>query len=110
MTTLNNAEIHPVESLPLLPIEPERWRAIINVIELSPQQAKILDLLLRGMDDKEIAPVVGIPQSILRDNIARILARTGSNNRMELATHVLTLSHKLKATEAEAVFYGKHLF
>jgi DNA-binding NarL/FixJ family response regulator len=105
----NTSEIPHAEFLPLPRIEPDCWRAILNVIELSPQQAKILDLLLRGMDDKEIAPVVGIPQSTLRGDIARIFARTGSNNRMELATHVLALSHLLKPNEGEAIFCGKRL-
>jgi DNA-binding NarL/FixJ family response regulator len=109
MTTLNKPEIHPVESLPLLSSEPDHWRALLNVIELSPQQAKILDLLLRGMDDNEIAPIVGIPQSTLRSHIAHIFARTGSNDRTELATHVLALSHQLKPDEGEAIFYGKRL-
>jgi DNA-binding NarL/FixJ family response regulator len=106
----NTSERPHAESLPLLHIEPDRWRAILNVLRLSRQQAKILDLLLRGMCEESIAPVVGIRQSTLRADIGRILARTRSNNRTELAMQVRALSHQVKSTEAEAVFYGKRLF
>jgi len=107
---LNTSELPYAESLPLLGIEPDHWRAILEALRLSRQQAQILDLLLRGVDEQIIAPVVGIRQSTLRADIDRIFARTRSNNRIELAMQVLALSHKVKSTEAEAAFYGKRLF
>ena len=110
MNSPNTSELPHAESLPLLRIEPDRWRAILGVLRLSRQQAKILDLLMRGMCEENIAPVVGIGESALRAHIDHILARTRSNNRTELAMQVLALSRQVKSDQAEAVFYGKRLF
>ena len=110
MNSPNTSELPHAESLPLPRIEPDRWRAILGVLRLSRQQAKILDLLLRGMGEENIAPVVGIGESALRAHIEHILARTRSNNRTELAMQVLALSRQVKSNQAEAVFYGKRLF
>jgi DNA-binding NarL/FixJ family response regulator len=106
----NKSEIPQAESLPQLSIEPDHWREVLDLLGLSPQQAKILDLLLRGVCDKNIAPTVGIGQSTVRAHIASILARTRSNNRTELAMQVRSLAQQMKPNKGEAIFCGRRLF
>ena len=68
---------------------PDHWREILEHLRLSPQQAQILDLLLRGVGDENIAPTVGLRKSTVRADIAPPLARPRANNRAELAMQVL---------------------
>jgi DNA-binding NarL/FixJ family response regulator len=110
MSRLNKPETHGEESLPLASLEGDGWPTILKLMRLSRQQAQILDLLLKGVCDEEIAPVVGIPQSALRSNIQSLLAQTGSNNRVELARYVRTLMRRRVPDKSEAIFCGKRLF
>ena len=77
---------------------------------LSPQQAQILDLLLRGVGDENIAPTVGLRKSTVRADIAHLFRATRANNRTELAMQVLALAHQVKPTRGEAIFCGSRLF
>ena len=110
MNGRNKPQIPHAESLPQLSIEPDHWREVLDLLGLSPQQAKILDLLLRGECDRDIAPTVGIRQSTLCADIASILARTRSNNRTELAMQVQSLAQQMKPNKGEAIFCGRRLF
>ena len=38
-----------------MPIAHELWARIVASLELSPQQARVVEMLLRGMQDKQIA-------------------------------------------------------
>ena len=82
-------------SAPPLPIDGDHWQAIVEVLELSPQQAKVVELTLRGMSDKEIATALGISEPTLRTYMSRISARTRTRGRMELAMRVLAVSHEV---------------
>lgn len=85
----------PLESFPPLPIDDEHWRAIVAAMRLSPQQAKILQLVLRGMCDKQVAAAVGISEPTVQTYLQRISARTRTHGRMELAMHVLAVSRRI---------------
>ena len=105
----NIAEIPPAESLPLPPIEPDHWREILDIMRLSPQQAQILDLLLRGVGDENIAPTVGLRKSTVRADIAHLLAQP-ADNRTELAMQVLALAHQVKPTRGGPSFAAAAYF
>lgn len=81
--------------VPPLPLSESHWKAIVSAIGLSPQQAKITELLIRGMCDKEIAASMSISEPTLRTYLSRISARTRTRGRMELAMRVLAVSHEV---------------
>jgi DNA-binding CsgD family transcriptional regulator len=83
------------ESVPPLPIGAQHWGAIIEALELSPQQARVLELTLRGMSDKQIAATLGISEPTLRTYLSRISARTRTRGRMELAMRVWAVSREV---------------
>lgn len=81
--------------LPPLPLEPDHWAAIVKRIGLSTQQAKVLELTLRGHSLKQIAKIMGIAEPTIRTYQDRIAMRTGTSGRMQLAMHVLAVSHQV---------------
>jgi DNA-binding NarL/FixJ family response regulator len=65
-------------------------------MQLSPQQAKLVELLLRGMCDKQIAVAMDISEPTIRTYLDRIWSRTRTRGRMELAMRVLAVSHEVE--------------
>ena len=89
------AHAPPREFFPPLPLDSAHWQAIVQAMQLSPQQAKIVELVLRGMCDKQIATAMGISEPTIRTYLQRISARTHTHGRMELALRVLAVSHQV---------------
>lgn len=85
----------PAESFPPLPLDPALWEAIFAALGLSPRQAQVVELMLRGMCDKQIAASMGISEPTIRTYLDRIWARTRTHGRMELAMRVLAVSHSV---------------
>jgi DNA-binding CsgD family transcriptional regulator len=86
-----------LESLPLLPLTADHWEAICEAMQLSPQQARVVELVLRSAPQKQIAAVMGISEPTLKTYLDRIASRTGTRGRMQLAMHVLGVSHEVRA-------------
>lgn len=82
-----------LETFPPLPLGPDHWQAVVRSMRLSPQQARIVELVLRGMGDRQIAITMGIGEPTIRTYLQRIFRRTDSHSRMELAMRVLAVSH-----------------
>jgi DNA-binding NarL/FixJ family response regulator len=83
-------------SLPPLPLAPEHWRGIVKSMGLSAQQARIVELVLRGARQKEIADLMRIAEPTVKTYLQRIFVRTKTTNRMQLAMRVLAHSHARK--------------
>lgn len=81
---------------PELPIDPDLWRAVACQMELSPQHAHVVELILRGLSDKQITEAMGIHQSTLRTYLERIAARTGATGRVGILRMVLAVSHRVR--------------
>lgn len=62
-------------------------------MELSPQQSKIVELILRGRKDKEIATALGLQVPTVRTYLGRIFARTGVGSRVELVLRVVAMAY-----------------
>ena len=84
-----------LDTFPPLPLDDGHWQAIVQAMRLSPQQAKIVELVLRGICDKQIAIAMGISEPTIRTYLQRISARTQTRGRMELAMRVLAVSHQV---------------
>jgi DNA-binding NarL/FixJ family response regulator len=78
-----------LSAAPPLPLSSNHWECVVAAIGLSPQQARVAELMLRDLTDKEIAAVLGISQSTLETHQERISLRTATRGRMQLAMRVL---------------------
>ena len=83
------------DRLPPLPLPAGHWQAIVRALRLSPRQATIVELTLRGAGNKQIATALGISEPTLKTHQQRICARTETRGRMELALRVLAVSHQV---------------
>lgn len=84
------------DALPGLPLDSEHWEAIFLSLGLSEQQTRIVELVLRDQSVKQIARIMGITVPTVKTYLQRIGARTGTCGRMQLAMHVLGISHAVK--------------
>lgn len=81
---------------PPLPLAADHWAAVVRKMGLSPKQALIVELMLRDLSDREIALVLGISESTIETHKERISHRTGAHGRMQIAMHVLAVSHQVQ--------------
>ena len=73
---------------PPSPLNSAEWANAVRVLGLSPQQAKIVELILRGRKDKEIAATLGLSYSTVRTYIDRTFARLNVSDRVQLILRV----------------------
>lgn len=85
-----------VISLPASPFTASEWNELVAQLELTPQQAKIVDLIMRGLKDKQIATVLECSFSTVRSHLDRIFSRLHIDDRVELILRVYTLHQKNK--------------
>jgi DNA-binding NarL/FixJ family response regulator len=64
------------------------WRRAVRELGLSPQQARVVALLLEGKQDKQIAATMKLRVSTLRTYFSRIFERTGTGDRVGLLLRV----------------------
>jgi DNA-binding NarL/FixJ family response regulator len=85
------------KSPPPLPLDADHWTAVAEAMELSSQQARIVELVLCDHSTKEIGRILQIGEATVKTYLDRIAARTGTRGRMQLAMHVLRVSHEVAA-------------
>ena len=71
------------------------------IFGLAPQQARVIQLILAGKGDKQIAREMGVRFGTLRTYLSRAFERTGTSGRMELASLVFSrvMFHRQQAAE-----------
>jgi DNA-binding NarL/FixJ family response regulator len=79
-----------------LPMDPCVWTGVKAALELSPQQARIVELLLRGMRDKQIAVAMELRVPTIRTYLNRIFKRLGVQDRLELVVRVFVTAQELR--------------
>jgi DNA-binding CsgD family transcriptional regulator len=82
--------------LPPRPISEELWRALVADLRLSPQQARIVDLIHRDLEYDEIARRLGISERVVRDYLKRVCLRLGVRRRSGLVLYAYARSHALR--------------
>ena len=87
--------IDPLESLPPLPLDDRHWQAIFTSLRLSPQQARIVELILRSAGTRQIAAALSISEPTVKTYLQRVFARLGVRDRVGLAMRVLAVSHEV---------------
>jgi DNA-binding NarL/FixJ family response regulator len=66
------------------------WDACVTALNLSPRQAGIVRLLLRGYGDKQIAAEMGLSKHTVRTYLKRIFDRFDVSDRTALVLRVLS--------------------
>lgn len=102
----NNALLRavPSESLPNF-LTVDDWQYIVLSLQLSPQQARIVSLILQGKQDKEMAAELGLNRYTIRTYLRRVFDREGLEDRMDLVLHIFGLcSHRRH--DATCPLYG----
>jgi DNA-binding NarL/FixJ family response regulator len=79
---------------------PHDWDACVDALKLSPRQAAIVRLILRGKKDKEIAAETGLSKHTVRTYLRRIFDRFGVSDRTALVLCVLS-NHRANCPHAE---------
>jgi DNA-binding CsgD family transcriptional regulator len=79
-------------TLPPLPLSAGQWNRIAKQLELSPQQKRIAELILRHQSDKQIAKVMQIGVPTVRTYVSRMFAKVGVSDREELILNVFRMA------------------
>jgi len=84
-------------AFPPIPLSPDHWQAVVDAMQLSPQEARVVELVIRGACEKQVSAALGIGVPTIRTYLTRVAAKTGTHGRMELALYVLGVSHQVIA-------------
>jgi DNA-binding NarL/FixJ family response regulator len=71
--------------------------------QLTPREKQVLKLIMKAHSTREIARQLGIEQRTVKSYIARLMRKTGADNRVKLSVSALS-----RALLAEAEESGKH--
>lgn len=77
----------PSPDCPFL-FDAETWVAVVDTLGLAPQQARIVERILRGMCNKQIARDLGIGEPTVNTYLTRTYRRLGVNDRLQLVLRV----------------------
>jgi DNA-binding NarL/FixJ family response regulator len=83
---------------PLFPMDEATWAAVTDALALSPQQNRIVELILCGKQDREIAAALGLSFPTVRTYLGRIFDRLKVDDRMGLVLHVFALAQNMPLT------------
>lgn len=89
-TTLSNTR----KALPL-PFDATAWAGIVRSLGLSPQQARIVERILRGMCDKQIALDLGLSVPTVRTYLTRVFHHLEVDDRVQLILRVFAEARPL---------------
>jgi DNA-binding NarL/FixJ family response regulator len=67
---------------------PQEWAALKQDLGLSPRQAEVVDQLLQGHSDKQIARELQMSVPTVRTHLCRLFSRLGVEDRCELIVYV----------------------
>jgi DNA-binding NarL/FixJ family response regulator len=77
---------------PAFPLDAVAWQHVVKTLELSPQQARIVSLILHGLRDKEVAGELGLGVPTIRTYLDRVFQRVGARDRVELVIRVFVVA------------------
>ncbi len=74
---------------PPMPMSPRLWQTVVRAARLSPRQARVTELVMRGLGDRQIAVVMGLSEPTVRTYLTRLFKRFHASSRMELAMRIM---------------------
>jgi DNA-binding CsgD family transcriptional regulator len=72
----------------------EEWAYVVRSLDLSPQQANVVRLMLDGHQDKEIAVTLDLTVPTVRTYLARTYDRAQVKGRVQLTVRVFSLARE----------------
>lgn len=78
------------------PLDPSTWAGVVTMLALPPRQAAVVELVIRGASDKQIAEELGLAVSTVRDYLGRIFRRLDVQDRIGLAVRVMATAMVVK--------------
>lgn len=84
------------------PLSPRQLAAVAAHLGLSDRQTRVLDLILRGYTNKEIAGEINLREPTVKTYLDRISSRTGTRGRLDLVVFVLSLAHQIDRDESRS--------
>lgn len=78
-----------------LPFDATAWSGIVEALGLSPQQARIVERILRGMCDKQIALELGLSVPTVRTYLTRVFHHLDVEDRVHLILRVFAEARPL---------------
>ena len=83
-----------------LPMSPTTWREIAADLALSHQQKRIVELILCGQQDKEIAATLTLSVPTIRTYLRRIFDRCGVDDRLSLVLLIFARAQTLVSADS----------
>ena len=68
---------------------------------LTQRQSQVVELILRGASDKQIAATLGMSFTTVRSHLRQVFARTGVDTRVQLVLRVIALTRNCPAPRQE---------
>ena len=92
-----------LEHAPLYPLLSHKtaWKAIVEEFQLSPQQARIVRLVLRGKQVKEIAHDLNIKPATVQTYLGRIYVRNNVEDRLQLVLKIFGAAWQFKLSQSD---------
>ncbi len=72
---------------------------VAGKIEFTPREREVLELLVAGRSNREIAHSMGIEERTVKAHVAKLLRKVGVQNRIALTMH--TINHALLEIERQ---------
>lgn len=73
-------------------LDPETWSEVVATLSLTPQQSRIVALILKGHCDKQVAAHMGLCVPTVRTHLSRLFHRIDVNDRVELVLSVFAVA------------------
>jgi DNA-binding NarL/FixJ family response regulator len=80
-------------AIPQLPLPSDTWDKLSTLLKFSPQQKRIVELILLNHCDKQIAAAMQRRHPTVRTYITRIFGRMGVSDRNGLVLKLFAMSH-----------------
>jgi DNA-binding NarL/FixJ family response regulator len=74
------------------------WDHLAEQFALPPRQQEIVQLLFRGLGDKQMATKLGIALPTVRTHMGRLFAKLGARDRSEVLLRMFLESRRLCST------------
>lgn len=82
------------------PMSDQTWHSVAESLELSPQQVRVVELILCGKQDKQIATELGLSVPTIRTYLRRIFDRTQTSDRLSLVLCVFAIAQAEKPADS----------
>ena len=73
------------------------WEDVRRELQLTPQQARVVELILQGMRDKQIAAALGLSLPTVRTHLRRLFSRIGISDRVELVLRAFAVTRATRS-------------